>query len=82
MDDFDLTLTPLSLSQYIGKINTQDGDLDDVTEDKMQKPKYVLELTEDERQERLAQQRNECKWHRFVEGHLILKMGLVDKRKV
>ncbi len=35
VDDFDLTLTPLSLSQYIGKINTQDGDLDDVTEDKM-----------------------------------------------
>ena len=81
MDDFDLTLTPLSLSQYIGKIN-QDGDADEGTQGQMQKPKYVLELTNEERKQRLEVQRRECKWHRFVEGNLILKMGLVDKRRV
>ena len=48
----------------------------------MQKPKYVLDLTPEERERQLEQQRRECKWHRFVEGNLILKMGLVDKRKV
>ena len=38
----------------------------------------MLYLTPEKRE----QQRGECKWHRFVEGNLILKMGLVDKRKV
>ena len=83
MDDFDLTLTPLSLSQYIGKINTTpDGKEDSNTQEQMQKPKYVLDLTPEERERQLEQQRRECKWHRFVEGNLILEMGLVEKRKL
>lgn len=32
-------------------------------------------------QKELDKQRNNNKWHRFVEGNLILKQGLVDKRK-
>ena len=30
---------------------------------------------------RLASQEKDNKWHRFVEGNLILKQGLIDKKK-
>ncbi|UYV70259.1 hypothetical protein LAZ67_7002299, partial [Cordylochernes scorpioides] len=35
-----------------------------------------------ETEERLTRQARENPWHRFVEGNLILRQGLVDKRKV
>lgn len=38
--------------------------------------------TEEERRTRFEKQRNENPFHRFVEGHLVWKSGLVDKRKV
>lgn len=41
----------------------------------------VLDLTDTEREERLAKQEKESPWHQFVENNLILKTGLVDKRK-
>lgn len=38
-------------------------------------------ITEQERKERLAQQAATNEYHKFTEGHLILKQGLIDKRK-
>ena len=31
--------------------------------------------------EKLEKQKLESPWHKFIEGHLILKMGIIDKRK-
>ncbi|OQR79292.1 3-phosphoinositide-dependent protein kinase 1-like [Tropilaelaps mercedesae] len=41
----------------------------------------IMDMTEDEREQRLADQRCRSRWHKFVEGNLILKEGFVDKRK-
>ncbi|XP_035695063.1 3-phosphoinositide-dependent protein kinase 1-like isoform X1 [Branchiostoma floridae] len=54
------------------------------------KPKYrilphsnrlELNIDNEERQRIVQKQRRENKWHHFVEGNIILKMGLTDKRK-
>ncbi|XP_022703285.1 3-phosphoinositide-dependent protein kinase 1-like isoform X2 [Varroa jacobsoni] len=44
-------------------------------------PKSIMDFTQEEREQRLADQRCRSKWHKFVEGNLILKEGFVDKRK-
>ncbi|XP_054285688.1 putative 3-phosphoinositide-dependent protein kinase 2 isoform X2 [Macrosteles quadrilineatus] len=46
------------------------------------KKSYVQGLTEDEIRRRLEQQQQENKWHTLVEGNLILKQGLIEKRKL
>lgn len=46
------------------------------------KKSYVQGLTEEEIQRRLQQQQAESKWHNLVEGNLILKQGLIEKRKL
>lgn len=43
--------------------------------------KGIMEFSEEEKNTRLEKQRSSSDWHRFVEGNLILKQGLVDKRK-
>jgi len=43
--------------------------------------KNILHLTDSEREERLLKQRRESPWHQFVDNNLILKTGVVDKRK-
>ncbi|KAI8492692.1 3-phosphoinositide dependent protein kinase-1 [Branchiostoma belcheri] len=57
---------------------------------KVVKPKYrilphnnrlELNIDNEERQRIVQKQRRENKWHHFVEGNIILKMGLTDKRK-
>ncbi|KAF2357193.1 Protein kinase domain [Trinorchestia longiramus] len=45
------------------------------------KVKNLANITIEEHNKRLAVQEKESKWHRFVDGHLILKQGLLDKRK-
>ncbi|MFH4981174.1 hypothetical protein AB6A40_007883 [Gnathostoma spinigerum] len=40
-----------------------------------------LRPTEEQRQKKLEIQRREHKYHRFVDDHLILKSGLLDKKK-
>jgi 3-phosphoinositide dependent protein kinase-1 len=37
---------------------------------------------DDEKSRKLEKQANENEYHRFVEGNLILKQGLLDKRVV
>ncbi|CAH3105674.1 unnamed protein product [Pocillopora meandrina] len=44
-------------------------------------PTNILNLTESEREERLAKQEKESPWHQFVGNNLIIKTGVVDKRK-
>lgn len=39
-------------------------------------------ITDQERKERLAEQAKSNEYHKFTEGNLILKQGLIDKRKV
>lgn len=39
-------------------------------------------ITEQERKERLEEQAKSNEYHRFADGHLILKQGFIDKRKV
>lgn len=41
----------------------------------------ILSISPEERRRRLEAQARENKWHQFVDGELILKQGLVDKRK-
>ncbi|XP_063589254.1 3-phosphoinositide-dependent protein kinase 1-like [Penaeus indicus] len=43
--------------------------------------KNMADISDEEYILRLATQERENKWHRFVEGNLILKQGLMDKRK-
>ncbi|EDV20694.1 uncharacterized protein TRIADDRAFT_31577, partial [Trichoplax adhaerens] len=38
-------------------------------------------INKEDRKRKLDKQQKDSKWHRFVENNLILKMGLVDKRK-
>lgn len=42
----------------------------------------VLHMNDEEKQHQLNQQRCNSKWHSLVENNLIVKQGLVDKRKV
>ena len=42
----------------------------------------MADVTEDEHNRRLVLQERDNKWHKFVEGNLILHQGLLDKRKV
>lgn len=42
---------------------------------------HILDVTAEERAARLEKQAETNPYHRFVEGNLILKQGLVDKRK-
>lgn len=44
--------------------------------------KSILDITPEEMVQRLDQQAKSNSWHKFVNGNLILKQGLVDKRKV
>ncbi|XP_047503312.1 3-phosphoinositide-dependent protein kinase 1 isoform X1 [Pieris napi] len=41
----------------------------------------ILNISSEERRRRLEVQARENKWHQFVDGELILKQGLVEKRK-
>jgi 3-phosphoinositide dependent protein kinase-1 len=41
----------------------------------------LTELSDEERAEKLKQQSLTNEYHRFVEGHLILKQGILDKKK-
>lgn len=41
----------------------------------------ILNISPEEKRRRLEAQARDSKWHQFVEGELILKQGLVDKRK-
>lgn len=42
----------------------------------------LTDLSREEVQQQLEKQKESSKWHNLVEGNLILKQGLVDKRKV
>ncbi|XP_077290138.1 phosphoinositide-dependent kinase 1 isoform X3 [Arctopsyche grandis] len=44
-------------------------------------PAGILNMSTEEFKREIEKQRENNKWHRFVEGNLILKYGLVDKRK-
>nr|XP_018910691.1 PREDICTED: 3-phosphoinositide-dependent protein kinase 1 isoform X2 [Bemisia tabaci] len=46
----------------------------------LRKKSSILDISKEEMEARLAKQQ-ESMWNQFVEGHLILKEGLVDKRK-
>lgn len=41
----------------------------------------IMDFSEDEFKTRLEKQEKESKWHRFVDGNLILKEGFINKRK-
>lgn len=42
----------------------------------------ILQMNDEEKQQQLNQQRSNSRWNSLVEGNLIVKQGLVDKRKV
>jgi len=42
----------------------------------------VSRINDKERKERLEEQAKTNEYHKFVEGNVILKQGLIDKRKV
>ena len=43
---------------------------------------YSCSISEDERNKKLEEQKKNNVYHNLVEGHLVIKQGLVDKRKV
>ncbi|UXI14602.1 hypothetical protein NH340_JMT00545 [Sarcoptes scabiei] len=45
------------------------------------KTKGLLDISPKELEDRLSKQRKENKFHKFVENNLILKQGLIDKKK-
>ncbi len=47
-----------------------------------QEPEHILDISDGVRETRLKEQRGKNMYHKFVENNLILKNGLVDKRKV
>lgn len=49
---------------------------------KPRKRSGILQMNDEEKQHQLDQQRCHSKWHNLVDGNLIVKQGLVDKRKV
>lgn len=42
----------------------------------------ITDMSREEVQRHLEKQKDSSKWHSLVEGNLIMKQGLVDKRKV
>ncbi len=42
---------------------------------------HIVDLTDEERRKRLDEQIRSNRYHRFVEGNLILKQGILDKKK-
>ncbi|XP_071964338.1 3-phosphoinositide-dependent protein kinase 1-like isoform X2 [Antedon mediterranea] len=75
VDDFNILSN--SLSEDFQKINTNETE----NYEKTHSRKYVLDPTSQERTQLLLKQEKDVKWHQFVNGNLILKMGLLDKRK-
>lgn len=45
------------------------------------KKSVILHITDEDRQHRLAQQAKSNEYHKFVKGRLILKQGILDKKK-
>ena len=43
---------------------------------------YLFSVSDDERKKKLEDQAKNNAYHRFVESNLVLKQGLIDKRKV
>ncbi|KOB74756.1 Phosphoinositide-dependent kinase 1 [Operophtera brumata] len=43
--------------------------------------KGLLSISAEEKRHRLEEQGRDSKWHQFVDGELVLKQGLIDKRK-
>ncbi|XP_022091450.1 3-phosphoinositide-dependent protein kinase 1-like isoform X2 [Acanthaster planci] len=77
IDEFDMS----PLSEFLGQIKTYENNRQQTKDRSQRKPKYVLPYTSEERAALLEKQRRECKWHRFVDGNLILKMAPMDKRR-
>lgn len=62
-----------------------DGQSSSTTPEPVPRPRKrsgILQMDDEEKQHQLNQQRCNNKWHSVVEGNLIIKQGLVDKRKV
>lgn len=80
-------------SKYRVSLHDSDEEFDDFDEQLLKKVgltdddtkptgrKNILPLTDSERENRLSKQERESQWHQFVENNLILKTGVVDKRK-
>ncbi|XP_038064551.1 3-phosphoinositide-dependent protein kinase 1-like isoform X2 [Patiria miniata] len=76
IDEFDMS----PLSEFLGQIKTNEEN-NRQKDTNQYKAKYVLPYTREEKAALLEKQKRECKWHRFVEGNLILKMASIDKRR-
>jgi len=63
--------------------NIDDWVLDPLTLDGVGTGEEVIRLDTNSNTEveKLEKQKLESPWHKFIEGHLILKMGIIDKRK-
>ena len=46
-----------------------------------QRKRNIVNLSDEERRKRLEDQVRHNKYHRFVDGNLILKQGVLDKKK-
>ncbi|XP_077980697.1 3-phosphoinositide-dependent protein kinase 1-like [Glandiceps talaboti] len=85
-EDYDPAIGENALAELFGVGNIELQEKEGVAspqqvEEKKQRLSVLFPKTDEERRHRLEKQSRENKWHRFVEEHLILKMGLVDKRK-
>ncbi|XP_070580796.1 3-phosphoinositide-dependent protein kinase 1-like isoform X2 [Ptychodera flava] len=83
-EDYDPALGEKALAELfgVGNIELEERDISpQIEESKKEFTSVVYPKTPEERRQRLEKQTRENKWHRFVEENLILKMGLVDKRK-
>ncbi|XP_067003119.1 3-phosphoinositide-dependent protein kinase 1 isoform X2 [Anabrus simplex] len=78
-DHLEPGLDDRQLTRLLG-LDLQDADRVPEPE-RPRKKKSITDVSQEELRHRLEVQAKESKWHRFVENNLILKQGLVDKRK-
>lgn len=81
-DHLEPGLDDKQMTRLLGLALQEDEKEEEEIISKPHRKSSVLDIPSDEMAQRLDDQaKNNC-WNKFVQGHLILKQGLVDKRKV
>lgn len=71
------------LNEVLQKAMERNSHVDSQEEAELERQKRsnIIHLTDDERRELMEEQCQKNKYHKFVEGNLIIKEGILDKRK-
>lgn len=81
-DHLEPGLDDKQMTRLLGLALNEDEEEIISNQQKPSKKTSILDIPPEEMAQRLDQQAKTNSWHKFVDGNLILKQGLVDKRKV